>query len=106
MSDIYLNDTELLEKLNANPILRRRISGVLLAVEDEAGMLKEVDAAEMRLIDEMRHMGRESLTAWAQGQVLKTTEDSCQADAVWREGKKTALAYHVRGNKRGQAAIA
>lgn len=88
MSDTYLNDAELLEKLNANPILRRRISSVLLAVEDETGTLREADAMEMRLIDEMRQMGRESLTAWAQGQVLKTTADCCQEDAVWREGKK------------------
>lgn len=88
MSNTCLTDEELLKKLNANPILKHRISRVLLAIEGERGTLREADAAEMRLIDEMRQMGRESLTAWAQGQVHKTTADSCQGHGVWREGKK------------------
>jgi transposase InsO family protein len=88
MSDTYLTDEELLEKLNANPILKHRISRVLLVIEGERGTLREAEAAEMRLIDEMRQMGRENLTTWAQDQVRKTTVGSCQAHGVWREGKK------------------
>lgn len=83
-----LSDQELLEKLNTHPALRERIGYLLLAVEDETGDLKEADAAEMRIIDEMRQMGHESLTAWAQRQLLKTTEELSQTGSTWREGKK------------------
>ena len=86
-----LSDQELLEKLNTHPALRERIGYLLLAVEDEAGDLKEADAAEMCIIDEMRQMGHESLTAWAQRQVIKTTEELSQANSVWREGKKNSV---------------
>ena len=105
MTTRNLSDTELLEKLNTHPALRERIGRLLLAVEDETGDLKEADAAEMRIIDEMRQMGRESLTAWAQRQVLKTTEELSQTGSMWREGKKTALAHHLLRNKSGRAAI-
>lgn len=83
-----LSDTELLEKLNANPALKERIGTLLLAVEDETGELKEADAAELRLIDEMCQMGRESLEAWARGQVDKTAAALGATRGVWREGKK------------------
>ena len=58
------------------------------AVEDEAGELREADAAELRLIDEMRRMGQEALQAWASGQVEKTSQEICQEGGVWSEGKK------------------
>ena len=90
MTTRTLSDQELLEKLNTQPALRERVSYLLLAVEDETGDLKSADAAEMRIIDEMRQMGHESLTAWAQRQVLTTTQEACQADSVWREGKKNS----------------
>jgi hypothetical protein len=83
-----LSEAELLEKLKANPDLRERIECLLLAVEDESGELREADAAELRIIDEMRQLGRESLTAWAQRQVVKTAEEIRSTKGVWREGKK------------------
>ena len=65
MADKSVSDELFLEKLNANPILRARFEALLLAVEDESGDLREADATELRLIEEMRQMGRTSLTAWA-----------------------------------------
>ncbi len=41
------------------------MESLLRAVEDEAGELREADAAELRLIDEIRRMGQEALQAWA-----------------------------------------
>lgn len=90
MTKRELSDQELLEMLNTHPGLRERVSDLLLAVVDETGDLKEADAAEMHIIEQMKQMGHESLMAWAQRQVLKTTEEACQADAVWREGKKNS----------------
>jgi hypothetical protein len=88
MSVRNLSDEELLEKLKAHPELRERIGGLLLAVEDEQGDLRTADAMEMRLIEELRQMGRESLSAWACGQVAKGTEEEKQGGRVWQEGKK------------------
>lgn len=88
MTEKRLSDAEILEKLSANPELRERIGSLLLAIEDEQGDLREADAAELRMIEEMRQMGRESLTAWAQRQVRKTSQEVKEAEGVWREGKK------------------
>ncbi len=71
MANNRLSDKVFLERLNANPGLRARMESLLLAVDDERGDLREADAAEMRIIDEMRQMGREALTAWAEGQVTR-----------------------------------
>jgi uncharacterized protein YqeY len=83
-----LSDAEFLEKLKANPGLRDRVESLLLAVEDERGDLREADAAEFRIIEEMRQLGRESLTAWAERQVVKTAKEARQRKGIWREGKK------------------
>ena len=91
MADKSLSDELFLEKLNANPILRARFEALLLAVEDESGDLREADAAELRLIEEMRQMGRASLTAWAERQVVKTTQEIRDAGSGWREGKKNSV---------------
>ncbi len=98
------SDEELVERLKAHPELRERIGGLLLAVEDEQGDLRTADAMEMRLIEELRQMGRESLSAWANVQVRKGVEEERQVGHVWQEGKKTVLAHHVRGNRGGRAA--
>ena len=52
-----LSDEEILRGLNANPQIKNRIASLLAIVEDRAGDLKEADAAEMRLIEEIRRMG-------------------------------------------------
>ena len=64
------------------------MESLLRAVEDEAGELREADAAELRLIDEIRRMGQEALQAWASGQVEKTSQKIVQESGVWSEGKK------------------
>jgi hypothetical protein len=66
------------------------MESLLLAVEDEAGELKEADAAEMRVIDEMRRTGRVALQAWAQRQVGKTSQEIGQSKGIWSEGKKNS----------------
>lgn len=88
MAAKLLSDEELLRRLGAHPQLRNRMESLLQAVEDEAGELREADAAELRVIDEMRRMGQEALQAWASGQVERTSRQSCQERGVWSEGKK------------------
>lgn len=83
-----LSDVELVERLNTHPDLRERIEGLLLAIENTSGELRDADAAEMQIIEEMRQLGRETLTAWAQHRVVEETEELIQSVGVWREGKK------------------
>ena len=89
MASLQLSDDDLVRKLSAHPELRNRVESLLLAVEDEAGELKEADAAEMRVIEEMRRMGQEALQAWAGRQVDKSSKALVQTGGpAWREGKK------------------
>ncbi len=91
MTANLLSDEELLKKLVAHPHLRNRMESLLLAVENEAGDLREADAAEMRIIEEIRRMGQESLQAWASEQVEKTSAEIRQTGEVWSEGKKNCV---------------
>jgi hypothetical protein len=88
MAAKLLSDEELVRRLGAHPRLRDRMESLLRAVEDEAGDLREADAAELRVMDEMRRMGQEALQAWAAGQVAKTSREVGQEGGVWSEGKK------------------
>ena len=89
MAAMPLSDDDLVRKLSAHPDLRNRVESLLLAVEDEAGELKEADAAEMLVREEMRRMGQEALQAWAARQVDKTSKEFSQSsEPAWREGKK------------------
>lgn len=87
---MQMSDEALLKRLNSHPELRGRVETMLLVVDDEMGNLQEADAAELRLIEEMRRMGQESLQAWADSQVSKTAERASQARHTWREGKKNS----------------
>ena len=88
MSELSLSDAELIDRLNAHPHLRRRMESILSEVENEAGDLQLADAAELRVIEEMRQLGRETLTAWAQRQLSKTTASLDEQRGIGRSGKK------------------
>lgn len=100
-----LEEETLLEKLSAHPEIRERMEVLRLSVLEEEGVeeegeLGDADAAELRLIDEMRQMGRASLSAWAARKAERETA-SCRGEAgVYREGKKTLLAHDLRRHKR------
>jgi hypothetical protein len=80
-------DQRLLERLNRHPLLRTRMEGLLAVVEDAAGDGEKADAAERRVIEELRQMGNEALTAWAERGVEKQAV-LAQAEPDWRPGGK------------------
>ena len=90
METTTLSDEAILKGLNAHPQIKSRIAAMLAVVEDAGGDLKEADAAEMRMIEEVRRMGQEALQAWADRQVQKTEQELRQAGQVHREGKKNS----------------
>ena len=60
MNGAELSDEALMAALRAQPELRERVSSIVRAVEGEGGELKEADAAEERIVEEMRLLGREA----------------------------------------------
>jgi hypothetical protein len=88
-------DQVLLERLNRHPHLRARMESLLAVVEDAAGDCQKADAAERRVIEELRQMGSDALTAWAERGVEKQAV-LAQAEPDWRPGgKKTLLAHDL-----------
>ena len=83
-----LSDEELVQRLGAHPQIRNRIASLLAIAGDESGDLTLADDAEARVIEEMRRMGQEILQAWAEGQVVKASQEMERTSRTWREGKK------------------
>ena len=90
MESTKLSDEEILKGLNANPQIKNRIASLLAVVEDSAGDLRLADAAEARLIEEIRQMGQEAMQAWTQRQASKCEQEVRQSGQVHREGKKNS----------------
>lgn len=90
MESTMLSDEAILRGLNANPKIKSRIASMLAVVEDAAGDLKEADAAEMRLIEEVRLLGQEAMQAWANKQIEMTEQEVRRGGQARREGKKNS----------------
>ncbi len=58
--------------LREHPTIRTRIASLARAVANADGDLAEADAAEERLIEEMRHVGQAALQGWAENRVIPT----------------------------------
>jgi DNA-binding IclR family transcriptional regulator len=82
------SDDWLIHQLNRNPQLKNRIKSLLLVVDNAAGDVTLADAAERRVIEEIRQMGQEALEAWAIRQVEQLTEALEEAPGIWRNGQK------------------
>ncbi len=100
-----LSDEALLALLEANPGLRERFVSIAMAVADSEGNLKEADAIEERIVEEMRLLGRAAMQRWAATQVEATEREIRQQPAMHRQGKKTPLAYEIWRNRSFRAAI-
>jgi hypothetical protein len=90
MSDGDLSDEALLAFLRENPGLRSRIASMAAAVEGDGGALKEAEAAEERIVEEMRLLGREALKSWAEKRVEATEQDIRRRPRMHRQGKKNS----------------
>lgn len=91
MTHIDEQDVALLHRLNAHPILRARVESLLGAVENAAGDLEKADAAERRMIEELRQMGNEALTAWAQQGIERCASEARKAGEDRSGGKKNSI---------------
>ena len=85
-----LSDEALMAALRAHPELRERVSSIVLAVEGGDGELREADAAEDRMVEETRHLGREALKSWAERRVEATEREIRQRPLMHRQGEKNS----------------
>jgi hypothetical protein len=90
MATTPLTDEALLAILDAHPSLRERIASMVSAVENADGMLKTADAIEERVVEEVRHLGREVIQSWAERQVAVSERDIRQQPQTHRQGKKNS----------------
>jgi hypothetical protein len=90
MPGLELSDEALTVALRAHPELRKRVSSIVVAVEGGAGELKEADAAEELLVEEMRLLGREALRGWAENRVAATEREIRQRPHMHRQGEKNS----------------
>ena len=85
-----LSDDALITALRAHPELRKRVSSIVLAVEGGEGELKEADAAEERMVEETRLLGRAALRSWAERRVEATEREIRQRPQMHRQGEKNS----------------
>lgn len=90
MATVKLSDDALLAFFQSQPRLRDRLASIVGAVGNLDGDLGEADAAEERLIEEMRLLGREALQGWADKRLETTERDVWGQPGIHRHGKKNS----------------
>ena len=85
-------DTKLLELLNAHPILRNRVEALMAIVEDDDESIEKADAAEQRVIEEVRKIGHAALSEWAEGKNKRNEAELNKQPELRIAGKKTVVA--------------
>jgi hypothetical protein len=90
MATTSLSDEALLAFFQSHPGLRDRVASIMGAEGNLDGDLGEADAAEERLVEEMRLLGREALQGWANNRVEATERDVRGQAGMHRQGKKNS----------------
>ena len=90
MATVKLSDEAFLALFQSHPRLRDRVASIMGAVGNSDGDLGEADAAEERLVEEMRLLGREALQGWADERVEVTERDIRSQAGMHRQGKKNS----------------
>ena len=90
MGTVTLSDEALLAFLQSHPGIRDRVASIAGAVGNLDGDLAEADAAEERLVEEMRLLGRAALQGWADERVEATEREIRQQAGMHRQGKKNS----------------
>jgi hypothetical protein len=90
MSTTKLSDEALLAFFRSHPELRARMASIVGAVGNTEGNLVEADAAEERLVEEMRLFGREALQGWGEERVVATEREVRLQAGMHRQGEKNS----------------
>ena len=87
MAAAKLSDEAFSAILEEHPGLRERFASIAMAVANSGENLKEADAIEERIVEEMRLLGREAMQGWAETQVKATEKEIRQQPSMHRQGK-------------------
>ena len=90
MAAVKLTDEALSAFFQSHPGFRDRLASIVGAVGNVDGDLGEAHAAEERLVEEMRLLGREALQGWADERVEATEREIRQQAGMHRHGKKNS----------------
>ena len=101
MATTSLSDEALLVYFQSHPGLRDRVASIVGTVGNLDGDLGEADAAEERLVEEMRLLGREALQGWADERVEATERDVRGQTGMYRQGKKNSAG--IRNSARSRS---
>ena len=89
-----MTDKEFLEELNKHPDLKNRFKEVLsIATNSGKELVTLADDAEMCVINQMHHLGRETLQNWANNEATRTSKN---VQRQIKDAKK-----HVKKNSGG-----
>jgi len=91
MLELSSYDQKFLERLQRHPHLRERLESMLCIAEDADGDLVKADEAERRIIEEVRKMGNELLTEWAQSRIEKQASTVQTGEKRVRAGQKKRI---------------
>ena len=97
MAGTDMTEEALVAFLRGHTDFRNRVASIALAMENADGDLDEADAAEERLVEEMRHLGREALQGWAENRVEATEQDIRRQPSLHRQGKKNSAGIRNSG---------
>ena len=78
------------QRLQAHPALKERVERLLSVVENVSGDIEKANEAERRVFEELRQMGQEALTGWAERQHEKKVKALEAEGGVSRKEKKTS----------------
>jgi hypothetical protein len=86
------------ERLQDNPVLRKRLESILDIAENSHGEFKTADEAEERAIEELRRLGNELLQEWAINQEKRVVDDlGKQVNRPMGHGKKNSSGKRLTG---------
>jgi hypothetical protein len=91
MSSLSQEDQELLNLLNRRPDLKKRVKSIVSIASDDGDGIVKADEAESRVIEEVRRMGNEVLTGWAESRVEKSGADLPPGGNISRSGQKKSV---------------
>jgi hypothetical protein len=88
MLSLSQEDKELLNLMNRRPELKERVKSILSIACDDGEGIVQADKAENRIIEEVRRMGNEVLTGWAESRIEKSEADLPADGDITRSGQK------------------
>jgi len=81
-------EAELIEQLRGHPEIRERVQSILEIARNAEGPLKTADEVEELLIQEMRRLGKVTLSGWANQAEERVSHELKSQDPTVRSRKK------------------